>query len=97
VKPVRRLARLSGVGPATASAALAAAFPEHYPFMDDLVAAQIPGMDALDFTLREYCRYAEALIARAQDLSAVCNHQTWTAQDVGTALFALAVPGTGRQ
>ena len=40
--PIARLSRLKGVGPATASAVLAAANPDIYPFFDDLVAAQIP-------------------------------------------------------
>src|SRR3712207_6343782 len=37
-KPVTLLSRLAGVGPATASAVLAAARPEVYPFCDELVA-----------------------------------------------------------
>ena len=40
--PIARLAELGGVGPATASALMAAAHPETYPFFDELVAAQVP-------------------------------------------------------
>ena len=41
-KPLARLTRLAGVGPATASAVLATVSPEVYPFFDELVADQIP-------------------------------------------------------
>jgi hypothetical protein len=88
VKPLRRLAELAGVGPATASAPLSAAFPDDYPFMDDLVAAQVPGLEMTKFSLKEYVPYAEALKAKAAALSTACAHRTWTAQDVGMALWA---------
>jgi hypothetical protein len=41
-RPIAALAELDGVGPATASAALAAVAPAHYPFFDELVVAQLP-------------------------------------------------------
>src|SRR3954451_4623308 len=40
--PVATLSSLAGVGPATASAALAAFAPNVYPFFDEAVAGQIP-------------------------------------------------------
>lgn len=88
VKPLRRLSELAGVGPATASAPLSAAFPEHYPFMDDVVAAQVPGLEMTKFSLKEYIPYAGALKARAAGLAQTCGHRVWTAQDVGMALWA---------
>ena len=68
VKPISVLSRLAGVGPATASAIMAAAEPETYPFFDELVAAQIPGLGEVAFTLGYYGRYAEALRVRAAKL-----------------------------
>ena len=67
-KPIDRLAKLAGVGPATASAVAAAAAPDTYPFFDELVAAQVPGLGPVAFTLGYYARYAEALRQRAARL-----------------------------
>jgi hypothetical protein len=89
-KPVALLSQLAGVGPATASAALAAHAPAHYPFFDEVVAAQAPGLGPVAFTLPYYLRYAGALRERAQQLAAACPHQAWTAQAVSQALFAAA-------
>lgn len=87
-RPIARLAELAGVGPATASAVLAAAAPEHYPFFDELVAVQIPGLGAVKFTTGYYLAYADRLRARAVELSAACAHPTWTPHAVGQALWA---------
>jgi len=81
--PIAILSKLAGVGPATASAVLAASAPEVYPFFDDLVAAQIPGFGAVDFTPRVYARYRDALQERARDLG-----EDWTATLVERALWA---------
>ena len=88
VTPVRALARLRGVGAATASAVLAALHPEHYPFLDDLVAAQIPGLGPPAFTVPYYTAYAAALRSRAADLAAACAHQAWSPHALDRALWA---------
>lgn len=88
IPPNRALAELSvlaGVGPATASAALAALQPDVFPFLDDLVGAPIPDLGPPKFTTGYYRRYAEALRQRAERLGA-----GWTAQSVGFALWAAA-------
>lgn len=66
--PIAELAKLKGVGPATASAAVAAAAPETYPFFDELVAAQLRGLGPVAWTLGYYARYAEALRTAAREL-----------------------------
>jgi len=81
--PITRIAKLAGVGPATASAALAPYRPDLYPFLDELVGAAIPGLDDTKFTVPYYLRYAEALRKRAAELGA-----GWTAQKVGLALWS---------
>ncbi len=81
--PIARLSKLAGVGPATASAVLAAAAPETYPFFDELVGNQIPGLGTVDFTPKYYARYADALRQRAADLG-----ENWTATSVERALWA---------
>jgi hypothetical protein len=65
-RPISLLAELAGVGPATASAIAAAAAPEVYPFFDELVGAQVPGLGTVAFTPAYYARYAAALRARAE-------------------------------
>jgi hypothetical protein len=82
-QPIAILAKLDGVGPATASAVAAAAAPDVYPFFDELVAARIPGMGQVTFTPREYARYAEALRERATRLG-----RGWTPADVERAVWA---------
>lgn len=79
--PIAMLSELAGVGPATASAVASAAAPEVYPFFDELVAAQIPGLGQVTFSPREYARYADAIRARAATLGL-------TPVDVERALWA---------
>jgi hypothetical protein len=85
-RPLVRLTELAGVGPATASAVLAAVRPEIFPFFDELVAEQIPGLGPVAFTGGYYARYAEGLRARAEALNA--GGSGWTAHAVGQALWA---------
>lgn len=85
--PLKLLGALKGVGPATASAVLAAFRPDLYPFFEDVVAEQVPGLSS-DFTLTAYLPYAAALRERAARLAAACPEQGWTAQKVGLALWA---------
>jgi hypothetical protein len=90
-KPVALLCTLAGVGPATASAALAAHAPHVYPFFDELVAAFIPDLGPVAFTLPYYLKYAEAIRTRAHRLNVTCSSRGWHAQDVSQALWALGV------
>ena len=82
-KPIARIAELEGVGPATASAVLAAALPDTYPFFDELVAAQVPGLGKLGWTIGFYVKYAAALRDRAAALG-----DAWTPATVERALWA---------
>lgn len=81
--PIAALAKLAGVGPATASAVLAAHAPALYPFFDELVAAQVPGLGKVAWTLGFYAKYAVALRDRAQQLGT-----DWTPTMVEHALWA---------
>jgi hypothetical protein len=83
--PIDALAQLAGVGPATASAVASAAAPDVYPFFDELIADQIPGLGTVAYTMSYYARYAEALRARAGRLGA-----PWTPVQVERALWAHA-------
>jgi hypothetical protein len=84
-KPIALIAELDGVGPATASSLVSALRPEVYPFFDEVVAKQLPGIEKVAFTIPFYLRYAEALRSRATALG-----KGWTADAVAEALFAVA-------
>ena len=84
-KPIATLASLDGVGPATASAAVAAFAPDAYPFFDELVAAQVPTLGPVKWTHGYYAKYAIALRERAGSLGA-----GWTPVLVERALWANA-------
>ena len=81
--PIAALAKLDGVGPATASAVAAAAAPETYPFFDELVAGRIPALGKVAWTLSYYSRYAQALRERAAQLGGA-----WTPVMVERAVWA---------
>ena len=95
-RPILALTRLAGVGPATASAILAAAAPEHYPFFDDLIAGSIPEFGEVKYTTSYYLDYAARIRDRAGALSAACPHGGWTPHDVDRALWAACGGKTGR-
>ena len=71
--PISTLAKLDGVGPATASALAAAVAPDIYPFFDELVAAQVPALGKVAWTLGYYARYADAIRVRAIALGTAWN------------------------
>ena len=83
--PIAKLSELRGVGPATASGAVAAAAPELYPFFDELVAAQLPGLGPVAWTLSYYARYAEKLRETARELGG-----EWTPALLERALWSHA-------
>ncbi len=82
-QPIGEVSSLDGVGPATASAVVAAFLPNVYPFFDELVAAQIPDLGPVNWTLGYYAKYAEHLRVRAGDIAS-----TWTPVMVERALWA---------
>ena len=84
-RPIAALAALKGVGPATASAVASAFAPDVYPFFDELVAAQVPGLGAVAWTPAYYARYADAIRARALALG-----ERWTPAMVERALWSNA-------
>jgi hypothetical protein len=90
-KPIPLLRSLSGVGPATASAILAAFRPDLFPFFDEDVARQIPDLGKVSFTQSYYSRYRDALRSRARSLTD-SSPSPWTAQDVAQALWAASAP-----
>lgn len=88
--PIVALATLAGVGPATASAVVAAAAPNVYPFFDEWVAGQVSGLGKVAWTLGYYAKYADALRVRASALGGA-----WTPAMVERALYANVGGKTG--
>ncbi len=84
-RPISTLCALAGVGPATASAVAAAVAPDIYPFFDELVAAQLPGLGRVAWTGSYYARYAESLRLHASQLGG-----QWTPAQLERALWAHA-------
>ncbi len=88
-RPIQVFSELDGVGPATASAALAAYRPDLYPFFDEWIArqiaAQINSLGKVAFTPSYYWKYADALREKARALKKCKGN--WNAQETGQALW----------
>lgn len=101
-RPLTRLSKLPGIGPATASAVLAAYAPDVYPFFDDFAPLQVPGLGELKYTAGYYAAYAERLRQRAAELRAAATPETsppggWTAHACAQALWAWAGGKAGQR
>ncbi|KAL5988308.1 hypothetical protein ACLOJK_036071 [Asimina triloba] len=87
-KAVTELSTLKGVGPATASAVLAAYAPDVAPFMSDEAMVAAIG-NSKDYSLKQYLFFAEKLQNKAKELSA--NGDLLTPSDVERALWSSAI------
>ncbi|GMH03208.1 hypothetical protein Nepgr_005047 [Nepenthes gracilis] len=87
-KAVSELTVLKGVGPATASAVLAAYAPDVAPFMSDEAMEAVLG-NSKDYTLKQYLVFANRLQTKAKELS--LEDETFAASDVERALWSSAV------
>nr|XP_020032069.1 uncharacterized protein LOC109694499 isoform X2 [Castor canadensis] len=88
---VTELCALRGVGPATASAVLAVGAPEVAAFMSDEAVAGVPGLPALQYTLKHYLLYLSQVRERAAALSQASASGLWTPHLVETALWTWVV------
>ncbi|KAJ0967714.1 hypothetical protein J5N97_024631 [Dioscorea zingiberensis] len=87
-KAISELTVLKGVGPATASAVLAAYAPEVAPFMSD--EAVVATMGSLkDYSLKQYLAFAVKLQNKAKELSE--EGDPFTPSDVERALWSSAI------
>ncbi|XP_050298243.1 uncharacterized protein LOC126737395 [Anthonomus grandis grandis] len=67
---ITALGNLKGVGTTMASALLAAASPESAPFMADECLMAIPDIEGIDYTTKEYLKFAQHIGSVAQRLNA---------------------------
>ncbi|XP_023536029.1 uncharacterized protein LOC111797290 [Cucurbita pepo subsp. pepo] len=87
-KAVSELTPLKGVGPATASAVLAAYAPDVAPFMSDEAMEAALG-NSKDYSLKQYLSFAKKLQDKAKELSS--EGQIFTPSDVERALWSTAI------
>ncbi|KAG8182532.1 hypothetical protein JTE90_002066 [Oedothorax gibbosus] len=90
---IAMLTCLKGVGPATASAILAAAFPDQAPFMADICMLSTPGVETMDYTVAEYLNYTLELKKKADYLNSLDPTQEWNPHKIELALWAHFVAG----
>uniref|UniRef100_A0A8C5WK64 Uncharacterized protein n=1 Tax=Leptobrachium leishanense TaxID=445787 RepID=A0A8C5WK64_9ANUR len=84
------LCQLKGIGPATASAVLAAGAPELTAFMADEAVESIPGLTPVQYTSKHYLRFLEALRQKAATLSKASG-DTWSPHRLELCLWAWKV------
>lgn len=82
---VLALSNLKGVGPAMASAVLAAGVPDIAPFMADECLLSLPDIEGIDYTLKEYLR----LVEKTKECVKRLNSQggEWTPHKVELAIW----------
>ncbi|XP_021284005.1 uncharacterized protein LOC110416351 isoform X1 [Herrania umbratica] len=87
-KAVSELTVLKGVGPATASAVLAAYAPETAPFMSDEAMEAALG-NSKDYSLKQYLLFVDKIQSKSKELSS--KGDSFTPSDVERALWSSAV------
>jgi len=86
---VSALSNLKGVGPAMASAVLAAMAPELAPFMADELLLSMPEVEGLDYTMKEYMKLVEKTKECVDRLNAQGGE--WTPHKVEMAVWTYYV------
>nr|XP_027197287.1 uncharacterized protein LOC113791681 [Dermatophagoides pteronyssinus] len=84
---ITQLVNLKGIGPSTASAVLAAAYPEQAPFMSDEGMLSTPGVEATDSTIAEFNNYSEQLRNKTESLRQSDPDYKWTPHKVDQVLW----------
>ncbi|KAG5666910.1 hypothetical protein PVAND_014917 [Polypedilum vanderplanki] len=88
---ITALSNLKGVGTTMASALLAAAAPDHAPFMADEVLKAIPDIEGIDYTTREYLKFVTHIESTRNRLNSECNGEEWTAHSVELAVWTHSI------
>ncbi|XP_029954213.1 uncharacterized protein LOC115393370 [Salarias fasciatus] len=87
---VAELSTLRGIGPATASAVLAAGAPELAAFMSDEATESVPGLKPVQYTAKHYGLYLDKMAERAQQLNQADPQRDWTPHRLELCLWAVA-------
>ncbi|XP_036407109.1 uncharacterized protein zgc:112496 [Megalops cyprinoides] len=88
---ITELSSLKALGPATASAVLAAGAPEQAAFMADEAVESIPSLRPIQYTAKHYSLYLQKVVELTQALNKVDSEQDWTPHRVELCLWAWAV------
>merc|ERR1711892_1219131 len=83
---VSALSNLKGVGPALASAVLAAGAPEIAPFMADELLLSMPEVEGIDYTMKEYMKLVEKTKECVERLNA--SGGSWNPHKVEMTIWA---------
>ncbi|XP_015818880.1 uncharacterized protein zgc:112496 [Nothobranchius furzeri] len=86
---ITRLSSLKGVGPATASAVLAAGAPDLTAFMSDEAVESLPGLKPIQYTAKHYALYLDKMVALAAKLNKVDPQRDWTPHRLELCLWAM--------
>ncbi|KAJ8284165.1 hypothetical protein COCON_G00030150 [Conger conger] len=85
---ITELSSLKALGPATASAVLAAGAPEQAAFMADEAVESIPNLKPIQYTVKHYSLYLQSVKERTQALNQADADQDWTPHKVELCLWA---------
>ncbi|XP_066539772.1 uncharacterized protein zgc:112496 [Hoplias malabaricus] len=88
---IEELSTLKGLGPATASAVLAAGAPEEVAFMADEAVESIADLRPVQYTAKHYNLFLQRILQRSKQLNKVDSEQNWTPHKVELCLWAWAV------
>ncbi|XP_028332919.1 uncharacterized protein LOC114481989 isoform X2 [Gouania willdenowi] len=88
---ITELSLLKGVGPATASAVLAAGAPEQTAFMSDEAMEGVPGLKPIQYTAKHYALYLKHMMERTENLNKVDPQKGWTPHKLEMCLWAMTI------
>lgn len=88
---ITELCKLKGVGPATASAVLAAGAPDEIAFMADEAVESIAELRPVEYTAKHYALYLQKVLQKTAQLNKADDQQDWTPHRVELCLWAWTV------
>ncbi|XP_062330840.1 uncharacterized protein zgc:112496 [Osmerus eperlanus] len=88
---ITELSSLKALGPATASAVLAAGAPEEAAFMADEAMESVPGLGPIQYAAKHYALYLSKVTERTKALNKADSQSDWTPHRVELCLWAWAV------